>query len=208
MAWLQDLLETSDFKAAVAGLAREFRARHALPAVHQLGLVVPDAEAAATELEQRGIGPFFIAAGQPKLWREQGEDKTFQGKLGFAYHQGFELELLEPGQGSDFYRRSLDPQGRIVVQHLGFLCPDVDAAAGRLGSPVRVRGRIKTGPMVTEFAYLDTEAEAGLVIEFISWRFLGLAFTPLRGLVHALGRLEKWSGKRCLNLIPARPPGK
>ena len=201
MALLLELMANADFSEAVADLAREFRERHDLPAVHQLGLVAPDVEAAAAELEQRGIGPFFIAAGRPVLWRERGEDKTFQGKLGFAYHQGFELELLEPGQGSDFYRQSLDPQGRILIQHLGFLCPDVDAAAGRLGSPVWVRGRIKTGPMLTDFAYLDTGAEAGLVIEFISWRFLGLALAPPRGLIRALGRLEKWSGKRCLNLV-------
>ena len=201
MALLLDLLENADFSAAAAGLAREFRDRHALPALHQLGLVVPDVEAAAEELEKRGIGPFFIAAGRPGLWQERGRDKMFAGKLGLAYHQGFELELLEPGLGSDFYRHSLDPQGRILIQHLGFLCPDVDAAVGRLGSPVWVRGRIRTGPMLSDFAYLDTGAEAGLVIEFISWRFLGLALAPPRGLIRALGRLEKWSGKRCLNLV-------
>jgi len=201
MPLLEELLQASDFTAAVAGLAREFRQRHALPPVHQLGLVVPDAIAAAGELERRGIGPFFLAAGRPVLWRERGQERVFSGRMGLAYHHGFELELLEPGQGSDFYRQSLDPQGRAVIQHLGFLCPDVDAAAARVGVPVWVRGRIKTGPMVTEFAYLDTVAEAGLVIEFISWRFLGLEFIPPAGLVHALGRLQKWSGKRSFDLV-------
>lgn len=201
MAFLDELLANADFRAAVAELAREFRERHALPEVHQLGLVVPDAIAAAAELERRGIGPFFIAAGRPVLWQERGQDRVFQGRMGLAYHHGFELELLEPGTGSDFYRQSLNPQGRIVVQHLGFLVPDVDAAAAKTGAPVWVRGRIKTGPMITEFVYLDTVAEAGLVIEFISWKLLGVRFTPVAGLIHALGRLQKWSGKRSFDLV-------
>ena len=200
---LADLLDAADFSGAVENLARKFRERFALPPVHQLGVVVPDAEAAAAALEARGIGPFFLAAGKPAFWRERGQERAFAGKLGLAYHHGFEIELLEPGQGSDFYRQSLDPQGRPVVQHLGLLAPDVDAAAGALvqaGYPVWVRGRIATGPMKTEFAYLDTVAETGLIIEFISWKFFGLAVEPPPGLVHFLGRLEKWSGKRSISV--------
>ena len=203
MILLSELLSAPDFKTAVDDLARGFREEHELPPAHQLGLAVPDVETAAAELEARGIGPFFIASGAPALWRERGQERSFQGKLGMAYYQGLELELLEPGSGSDFYRECLDPQGRIIVQHLGFLVDNVDQWSLRLvtaGIPVWVRGRIKSGPLTTEFAYMDTMEKTGLVIEFISWKFLGLRFSPPALIYRALGRFEKLIGKRSLSL--------
>ncbi len=200
MIMLEDLLKAPDFKAAVDAVAAGFRSEHGLPHVHQLGLVVPDAEAAAAELEKQGIGPFFLAAGAPVLWRERGEEKSFQGKLGMAGHHGFELELLEPGMGSDFYRSCLDCNGKIVVQHLGFLVDDVDAWAEKLAVPVYVRGRIKTGPLVTEFVYLDTMEKVGIIIEFINWSLFGISLKPRGALYHALGRFEKLIGKRSLSV--------
>jgi len=198
-----ELLERGNFRAGVEALAMEFRKKHGLPPIRQLGLVTPSVEDAAAELEARGIGPFFIAAGAPVRWTERGDERRFAGKLGMAIHEGFELELLEPGEGSDFYRRSLDPEGRIVVQHLGLLTDDVDGEAGdlaRKGWPVYVRGTIKSGPLRTEFCYMDTEKEAGLVIEFIDWTFFGLRFTPPAFIYHGLGRLEKLIHKRSLSM--------
>jgi hypothetical protein len=203
MVLLANLLDGPDFAAGVQALAQGFRIKFGLPALHQLGIVVPGVEPAAAQLEGRGIGPFLILAGPTRLWREREVDRNFSGKLGIAYHQGFELELLEPGQGSDFYRQSLDPEGRMVVQHLGFLAPEVDAAAERLvaaGHPLWVRGQIKTGPMRADFAYLDTIAAAGLIIEFISMRIFGRVVRPRPGLIHALGRLQKRSGRRSLSV--------
>jgi hypothetical protein len=123
--------------------------------------------------------------------------------LGLSHHYGVELELLEPGEGSDFYRRSLDPEDRIVVQHLGFLVDDVDASAEKLtaaGSSVWVRGGITLGPAKTQFAYMDTEDQAGIVIEFISQRCFGLKWWPLDAVFKVAGRLEKWTGKRSISV--------
>ena len=117
--------------------------------------------------------------------------------------QDFELELLEPVEGSDFYQRSLDPEGRIVVQHLGFLVHDVDEWADRLaaaGSPVWVRGGLKLGPARTEFAYMDTAEEAGLIVELISRRVFGWRIWPLSGIFQVLAYLEKWTGKRSISV--------
>jgi hypothetical protein len=133
----------------------------------------------------------------------RGKARDISGKLGIAYYHGLELELLEPTKGSDFYRDCLDPSGGIVIQHLGFLVKDVDDWANRLkkaGSPVWVRGRLQTGPMKAEFAYMDTVDACGLVIEFISWRFLGWPMKPPAGMFRTVGRLEKWTGKRCVPL--------
>ena len=203
MVFFESLLNAGDFGQAVHSLAREFRDKHGLPAIHQLGLVVLDVADAARSLEAHGIGPFFIAHGSPVSWCERGKERSIRGKMGLAYHAGIELELLEPAEGSDFYRQSLDPEGRIVLQHLGLLVPDVDEQAARLataGSPVWVRGRLKIGPATADFAYMDTVEEIGLIIEFISWRILRWAFSPPPGLLKLAGRLEKWSGKRSISV--------
>lgn len=203
MIFLQDLLTAQDLGQAAGDLIGELRTQHDLPPVYQLGLVAPDVEAAAHQLESQGFGPFFIAHGSPVLWLERGQARQIRGKLGLAYHQGLELELLEPGEGTDFYRQSLDPAGRVVVQHLGFLVPDVDAEVDRLvatGLPLWVRGRLSIGPVKVDFAYLDTLEQAGLIVELIRWHALGQTFKPPAPLLGALGRLEKRSGKRSIPL--------
>lgn len=203
MLYLDDLLEADDFPGAVNALAEDFMKAHGLSKVHQVGLVVPDVENAAEDLEDRGFGPFFIAKGAPVYWREKGEGRDITGKMGLAYHQGVELELLEPVTGSDFYTRSLDPDGKIVVQHLGFLVKDVDAWADkttRAGLPVWVRGQLKAFPSTTDFAYLEPLADSGMIMEFINWRVMGFSVSPPPGILKTIGRIEKWTGKRCIAL--------
>ena len=203
MVFLENLMNPPNFSNALDSLVPEYRAQFSLPAIHQLGLVVADVEKAARYLEEQGVPPFFIATGSPAFWIERGDKRSFRGKLGISHHRGVELELLEPGEGSDFYRRSLDPEGRIVVQHLGFLVDDVDAWADKLtaaGDTVWVRGAIKLGPANTQFAYMDTEAETGIVIEFISQRCFGLKWWPLDAIFKVAARLEKWSGKRSISV--------
>jgi hypothetical protein len=203
MVFLEDLLNAGDFGGAVNGLARGFRDQHQLPGIHQLGLVVSDAEKAADTLETRGIGPFFIARGSPVFWRERERELAFSGKMGLAYHKGVELELLEPGEGSDFYRQSLDPEGRIVVQHLGLLVKDVDDSAQRLvneGLAVWIRGQLQVGPAKVDFAYIDTLKELDLIPEFISWRIFGWTCRPPARIFRGAGRLMRWFGKRSVSV--------
>jgi hypothetical protein len=54
--------------------------------------------------------------------------------------------------------------------------------------------------MATEFAYMDTMEEAGLVIEFIRMTLLGRAISPAPGLIHLVGRLQKLSGRRSISI--------
>ena len=49
------------FHLRVQALAAGFGRQFGLPPVHQLGVMVPDADAAATELEQLGMERFFVA---------------------------------------------------------------------------------------------------------------------------------------------------
>lgn len=193
-----DLLNAADFDTAVNSLAREFRDDHELPAIYQLGLVAPDVEDAARRLETCGVGPFVVGRGAPDMWRERGEERQIRGQMGLAYHQGFEIELLEPAEGSDFYAHGLDPDGHVAVHHLGLAVEDVDLWAKKLaavGFPTWVRGRLQLGPLTVAFAYVDTVADAGLVIEFIAWRIRGRAVRPAAGTIKDVRRLEKWLGQ-------------
>lgn len=200
---LDDLLKSTDFRAAVNDLARAFRDKHSLPPVHQLGLVASDVERAASALEKRGIGPFFIARGSPVLWCERAQERRVRGKMGLSYYRGIELELLEPLEGSDFYKDSLDPQGGIALHHLGVLVQNVDTWAEGLaaaGVPVWVRGTLQMGPVNVDFAYMDTVGALGYVFEFICWRMGDLRFRPPPRLLRGAGWLEKWSGRRSISV--------
>jgi hypothetical protein len=203
MVFFDDLLQAKDFSKAVDAIGKEFRTRFAFPDIHQIGLVVPDVEKAADDLEKQGLGPFFIANGKVKVWEERGEKKGFSGKMGLATHEGFEIELLEPGTGSDFYASCVDAGGRPVVQHLGFLVKDVDVWASILsqaGSQVWVKGDMGVWPIRTRFAYMDTIKESGIILEFIAWSILGINFQPPSILYKCLAGLEKRLGIRSISL--------
>jgi hypothetical protein len=205
MERFDDLLNAADYDQAVAALALDFRTRHELPPLGQLGLVVANAEQAAAGLEARGVPPFMLLKGAAKQWRERGRDVPFSGSMGLTGYRGVELELLEPGVGSDFYGRFLDPAGGTTVQHLGFFVDDVDAWAERIvagtngRAPLWVRGRLEVGPNSIDFSYVDAIGECGFVIEFISWRLLGRKCPGWRCpfvLERSIGRLQKTIGVR------------
>ena len=202
MIFFDELLQAQDFRAAVDDIGRDFRARFALPAIHQLGLVVADVEKAADELENKGLGPFFIVNGSVDVWQERGDEKTFSGKMGLTHYQGYEIELLEPGKGSDFYRQCVDG-GRPVVQHMGFLVNDVDiwsSILSQAGCPVWVKGDMGVWPVRTRFAYMDTVKESGIIMEFICWSILGIVFRPPSLVYRGLASLEKRMGIRSISL--------
>jgi len=62
-------------------VAAPFRTKAGIPfRVHQAGIVVPDAEAAAASLEGQGFGPFMIAAATLPSWTERKAEGRFGGK--------------------------------------------------------------------------------------------------------------------------------
>lgn len=202
MMYFDDLLKSGNLDDEVSRIAKDFRAKHQFPEVKQFGVVVPDVEAAAAELEKKGIGPFFIASDTLEFWKERGKDKAFSGKVGMAIYKGYNIELLEPGTGSTFYKSCVDKKGRMVLQHLGFMVKDVDAHTRGLeksGCATWVRGRINALGFVTDFAYMDTVAQAGIILEFINMKMMGISVNVPAGVYHNLGRLEKMIGKRSLS---------
>lgn len=192
---IETLLEAPDFAGAVNRLAREFRHKHGLPDVYQVGLLAPDVDAATRQLERRGVGPFVVGTGAPERWEERGEALQVEATMALAYHAGLEIELLEPAEGTAFYSAGSEGPSDIVVHHVGLAVDDVDRWTSHLetvGPSTWVRGSLKLGPLHVEFAYMDTVAEAGTILEFIGWRIRGRRVTPVPGTVTDVRRLQRW----------------
>ncbi len=203
MLYLEDLISQPNFNQALLSIAPEFAERFELPEIHQLGLAVTDVEAAALELENRGIPTFFIASGSPASWIERGESRSYLGKMGVSHYKGVELELLEPGQGSRVFLDSLDPIGRIVVHHLAFRVVDLQPWVEKFeaaGFSIWIQGTNRIGPARSQFIYMDTQDALDVVIEFFSRSCWGLNWWPLSRLYRIIARLQKWTGKRSLTV--------
>ncbi len=200
---LSEMAEGPGFNARMQEIAAPFRKKTGIPfRVYQAGIVVPDVEAAASDLEAKGLGPFMVAASALPRWTERGREGRFRGKMGVAFLDGIELELLEPGEGSEFYAQYVDPGRRPVIHHIGFLTHKVDEWAGRLseaGCPVWIRGKIGVGPLSIDFAYMDTVREAGTILEFIGYRFAGIPVGPSAAIMRAAARMQKKAGKKCID---------
>jgi hypothetical protein len=141
--------------------------------------------------------------GQAAMWIENGEERQVRARLGFTYRHGYELELIEPREGTDFYSRDLHPEGEIFLHHLGFLVSDVDRETARLtsrGVPLAVRGRVQSGPMRGNFSYLDTRPEFGVFTELICVRLMGVQTRTPPWLARFLAKRQVKSGKRAMSM--------
>ena len=204
MTLLREFMTAENFTAAVKKLAEPICRRFDLPDVYQLGLVVPNAVAADEAIVQDwGLDPAFMLDGESARWIEKGKELRVSGRLGFTYHQGYELELIEPRRGADFYARDLNPEGEIFLHHFGVRVRDLDLQTARLtsqGVPLLVRGRVHSGPLTGDASLLDTRAEFGLITELICMRFLGIHTRVPPPLARFMGRRQMKSGKRALSL--------
>jgi methylmalonyl-CoA/ethylmalonyl-CoA epimerase len=99
--------------------------------LHHVGVVVKDLRKAIAYYESIGFGPFKAGEGlqtvtipfKGELHGKPAEWKTTisNGKMGEV-----ELELLEPTEGPQALKESLDATGE-GLHHIGFLTDDVDA---------------------------------------------------------------------------------
>jgi len=159
----------------------ELSRRLALPEVRQIGIVVRNASKAAEFYSKAfGIGPWF----RPKLSNEQhyikGE-RPIAPDLDFAiaYAGKIQYEIIEhKGGDSTIYHEHLKKNGE-GLHHLGFYVNDFDKrlsaykerGVGVLQSGVLASGG-NAGGSVTRYAYLDTVAVGGVILEIIETRFL------------------------------------
>jgi catechol 2,3-dioxygenase-like lactoylglutathione lyase family enzyme len=163
--------------ASYEGLSRGF----ALPRVRQIGIVVRDASKAAEYYSRTfGIGPWF----RPKL---SGEQHFLKGErpikpdleIAIAYAGKIQYEIIEhKGGDPTIYNEHLTKHGE-GLHHLGFYVNDFDkrlSAYKERGIRVLQSGALTSGGIaggsVTNYAYLDTTAVGGVILEIIETRFL------------------------------------
>ncbi len=166
-----------------------------LPKLGQVGIVVKDIDKTMKYYERiLGIGPWAVFAGEPTWCREKcGEVKT-SGRIAMAQAGSVQIELIQMLEGGAVYTDLLgEGEG---LHHLGFFVRDIDKrlkAAQEAGIEVLTHGLLEQMGLRIEYAYMDTLATGGVIIEFIQASFLGLPF-PMR--FSPLVRLGAWLGSR------------
>ena len=96
-----------------------------------VGVVVKDINKAIAFLEKLGIGPFDVGGGRktftiPFKGELHGKPAQWKTTISFAKMGDTELELLEPTEGKQALKESLDKTGE-GLHHIGFLTDDLDA---------------------------------------------------------------------------------
>lgn len=133
---------------------------------YQVGVVVADIERATAFYERVGIGPFTegpsTEARNRRVHGRPATDVEVRGRL--AQMGPIEFELLQPVSGASFQAEFLERHGEGVV-HLCAYVDDIERGTEALearGFPVVSSGEFDDGG---KFAYFDTTAVGGLVLE-------------------------------------------
>ncbi len=141
-----------------------------LPPVYQLGYVVRDIEKTCAFYEATyGVGPFTVI---PEVDMDgailRGTPVETRIKVAFAKSANVEIEFIQPLHGKNLYTEFLDAKGD-GIHHLGFVVDDMNSwkaqFAARGFEPVFHRDM-----GVMEFAYFDTSAVGGLMLELLQWK--------------------------------------
>ena len=135
--------------------------------VDQVGVVVKDIGKTIEHLASLGIGPFEPAHSTPIIEREvRGKPGDYELKIRFAQLGQVELELIQPVKGECIHKEFLESKGE-GIHHLGFFVDDIGKEIAKLtkqGIKIPQSGRRANGG---GFAYLETDAVGGIVLELI-----------------------------------------
>jgi hypothetical protein len=139
----------------------------------QVCVVVRDLRQAMQRyVEILGTGPWRVYTYGPRLVRRgfyRGQPAAYEIYLAFCQTPSIMLELIEPRQGPTIHHEFLEKNGE-GIHHFGVFIPKLDdgiAQARAAGFDVLMSGH---GTGVTDdggFAYLDTEATLGTLVELI-----------------------------------------
>lgn len=135
--------------------------------IAQIGYVVRDIDAAMDRWVEHGVGPwFYVDRVQTDYFRYRGVDSDMQMSVALANSGDVQLELIQPrNDAPSMYKDFLD-SGREGAQHIAYWSNDFQTLLDRSlaeGYTIGQEGSI--GGEQGRFAYLDTEAEQGTVIE-------------------------------------------
>ena len=137
-------------------------------AVRQNGYVVRDLRAALDHwITVLGVGPwFYIERVKTDYFRHRGQDSAVEMSIALANSGDLQIELIQQrNDAPSLYKEFLD-SGREGLQHLAYWTQDYQAVYDRalsLGYKVGHEGQV--GGAQGRFAYFDTEAHPGTVVE-------------------------------------------
>jgi methylmalonyl-CoA/ethylmalonyl-CoA epimerase len=134
--------------------------------LHHVCIVVHDLDRAVRYYESLGVGPWFDypKAGPYVEFDVPNRAASEAMRYKCVDLDNVQIQVCQPSELESPQRRFLDQHGE-GVYHLGFEVPDRDAAeaaARALGLDVTARGARADG---SGFAYFDTRAQAGVVLE-------------------------------------------
>ncbi len=141
--------------------------------LHHVGVVVKDIKKAIAYFESLGIGPFTapgVAPGKPPIFTVSfkgelhGKPAEWETTISNAKLGDVELELLEPTEGAQALKESLDKTGE-GLHHIGFFTDNLDSEIANFkknGVGIWTKGRAAGGP----FIYSDPSPIGGIAIEF------------------------------------------
>ena len=141
-----------------------------LPPVYQLGYVVGDIDKSCPFYESTyGIGPFTVLDEVDMTHCVlRGEPANTKIKVAFAKSDKVELEFIQPLEGKNLYTEFLEAHGD-GIHHLAFSVEDLDAWKKEFAS--KGFEPVFHGDMVVmQFAYFDTSAFGGLMLELLDWK--------------------------------------
>lgn len=164
---------SSDTVTAQDGAAGQRKASNpAFTQTMQIGIVVPDVEAAARSYEQQfGIGDWQIMdvdSENTEDVRLYGEPVEWKSKIAVTMVGNVMWELIQPVREGDLFGQFLSQRGGVGgVHHIAVRTPDfqsvVQQESGRGKQPI-LSGTFSG----IEVQYLDTERELGVILEVFS----------------------------------------
>ena len=142
--------------------------------IDQVAVVVRDLDAAMERYAAHlGIGPWKVYTyGTHRMHTItfRGRDQPYVMKLALAQVGATQYELIEPLKGPTTYHEFLEQRGE-GLHHLGYYVADIDAEIARmaaLGYPLLQSGRGFGADGDGAYAYFDTAADFGCIVEAIT----------------------------------------
>ena len=157
-----------------------------LPRLGQIGMVVYSADRTMEHFKSLGICPWMLWEGLPEFTIEKQGPVKASLKIAMAYSGGVQIELIEVTSGRSYYNDTLDK--REGLHHLGFMVNNLEKRVEQckaIGIDVLQSGRIKSKGFTVDYAYMDTQAQCGVIIEFIQTR-LGPLSLKMNQFTHKL----------------------
>jgi hypothetical protein len=177
-----------------------FLRKYGLSKPAQYGMVCADVAAEVRALEGLGCTSFIhLNMGAPG-WTELGEKKKVKVEMAMGYTGDQQIELLGPGENTDFYREKIPEDGALALHHVCCMEENLDEFKRILpaaGYPLYLEGGVNMGLFSTNFAYFDTRKKLGFWLEIAEYRVFGRHRPPTLNFVSRLaGWQRRFSRKR------------